>query len=175
MSSFGLPRWRQWEASGSCQSRRQKRCGFDPQVGKIPWRRAWQPTPVYLPGEPHGQRSLAGCNVRSLKESDTHVIFLILNNKIVHQISVALSYVAFLKPQKNTRKQLKVHHSLQRTYLFFPLVKSEQECLSGKIESGMRRGLVRDGKIQTPLVSHTHTKQSIKPGNTKVLQHLEAI
>ena len=37
-----------------------KRCRFDPWVGKIPWRRAWQPTPVFLPGEPHGQRSLVG-------------------------------------------------------------------------------------------------------------------
>ena len=36
------------------------RCGFDPWVGKIPWRRALQPTPVFLPGESHGQRSLAG-------------------------------------------------------------------------------------------------------------------
>ena len=34
--------------------------GFDPWVGKIPWRRERQPTPVVLPGEPHGQRSLAG-------------------------------------------------------------------------------------------------------------------
>ena len=33
---------------------------FDPWVGKIPWRRAGQPTPVFLPGESHGQRSLAG-------------------------------------------------------------------------------------------------------------------
>jgi len=33
---------------------------FDPCVGKIPWRRAWQPTPVFLPGESQGQRSLAG-------------------------------------------------------------------------------------------------------------------
>ena len=33
---------------------------FDPWVGKIPWRRAWQPTPVFLPGESHGQRSLVG-------------------------------------------------------------------------------------------------------------------
>ena len=32
--------------------------GFDPWVGKIPWRRNWQPTPVFLPGESHGQRSL---------------------------------------------------------------------------------------------------------------------
>ena len=31
----------------------------DPWVGKIPWRRKWQPTPVFLPGKPHGQRSVA--------------------------------------------------------------------------------------------------------------------
>ena len=42
------------------QCRRCKRCGFNPWVGKIPWRRAWQPTPVFLPGESHGLRSLAG-------------------------------------------------------------------------------------------------------------------
>ena len=34
----------------------------DPWVGKIPWRRAWQPTPVFLPGESHGERSLADYN-----------------------------------------------------------------------------------------------------------------
>ena len=33
---------------------------FDPWIGKVPWRRAWQPTPVFLPGESHGQRSLGG-------------------------------------------------------------------------------------------------------------------
>ena len=35
----------------SCQCRRGKRCGFHPWVGKIPWRRAWQPTPVFFPGK----------------------------------------------------------------------------------------------------------------------------
>ena len=44
-------------------------CGFDPWVGKIPWR-AWQPTPVFLPGEFHGQRSLAGYSPWGRKESD---------------------------------------------------------------------------------------------------------
>ena len=39
----------------ACQSRRQKRWEFDPWVGKIPWRRKRQPTPVFLPGESHGQ------------------------------------------------------------------------------------------------------------------------
>ena len=43
-----------------CQCKRHKRCGFDPWVRKIPWRRAWQPTPVFLPGESCGQKSLAG-------------------------------------------------------------------------------------------------------------------
>ena len=44
----------------SCQHRRHKRLGFDPWVEKISWRRTWQLTPVFLPGEFHGQRSLAG-------------------------------------------------------------------------------------------------------------------
>ena len=42
------------------QCRGYKRCRFDPWVEKIPWRRAWQPTPVFLPGESHGQKSLVG-------------------------------------------------------------------------------------------------------------------
>ena len=41
----------------ACQCRR---CGLDPWVRKIPWRRAWQPTAVFMPGESHGQRGLAG-------------------------------------------------------------------------------------------------------------------
>ena len=44
---------------------------FDPGVGKIPWRRQWQPTRVFLPGELHGQRSLVGYNPWGCKESDT--------------------------------------------------------------------------------------------------------
>ena len=44
----------------ACQCRRCKRCGFGPWVRKIPWRSAWQPSSVCLPGESHGQRSLAG-------------------------------------------------------------------------------------------------------------------
>ena len=52
------------------QCRRHRRCGFSSWVGKIPWRRAWQPTPVFLPGGSHGQRSLAGCSPWGYKESD---------------------------------------------------------------------------------------------------------
>ena len=43
---------------------------FDPWVGKIPWRRAWQPTPAFWPGTSQGQRSLEGCGPWSCKELD---------------------------------------------------------------------------------------------------------
>ena len=50
--------------------RKCKRHGFDPWVGKIPWRRAWQPTPVFLPGESHGQGSLMGYGPEGCKGLD---------------------------------------------------------------------------------------------------------
>ena len=68
---LGLP----WQFPGgdsgkesACQCRR---CEFDSWVGKIPWRRKWQPTPVFLPGGFHGQRSLAGYTPWGHKELDT--------------------------------------------------------------------------------------------------------
>ena len=48
-----------------------KESGFDPWVGMIPWRREWQPTPVFLHGEFHGQRNLAGYSPWGHKELDT--------------------------------------------------------------------------------------------------------
>ena len=42
-----------------------------PGSGKIPWRKAWQPSPVFLPGESHGQRSLEGYSPWGRKELDT--------------------------------------------------------------------------------------------------------
>ena len=51
-----------------CQCRRRR---FDPWVGKIPWRRKWQATPVFLPGETQGQRSLADYRPWGCKELDT--------------------------------------------------------------------------------------------------------
>ena len=48
-----------------------KRPGFDPWVGKIPWRRKWQPTLVFLPGEFQGQRNLVGYSPRGREELDT--------------------------------------------------------------------------------------------------------
>ena len=53
---YGLPRWLS---------------GFDPWVRKIPWRRKWQPTPVFLPRKLHGQRSLSGYSPWGCKKLDT--------------------------------------------------------------------------------------------------------
>ena len=55
----------------ACQYRRRKWRGFDRCVGKIPWRKVRQPTPVFLPGESHGQRSLEGYSPQGRTESDT--------------------------------------------------------------------------------------------------------
>ena len=43
---------------------------FDPWIGRIPWRKKWQPTPGFLPEKSHRQRSLAGDSPRGRKESD---------------------------------------------------------------------------------------------------------
>ena len=53
--------------------------GLNPRVGKIPWRREWQYTPVFLPGESHGQRSLVGYSPWGHK--DAHYCFLLASLK----------------------------------------------------------------------------------------------
>ena len=70
MSLGGLPRWLSGKES-ACQCRRCKKHGFNPWVGKVPWKRAWQPTLIFLPGESCGQRSLVGYGPRRCQESDT--------------------------------------------------------------------------------------------------------
>ena len=79
----GLPRWLSGKEP-TCQCRRRKRPGFHQWVGKIPWWRAWQPTPVFDPRESYGQRSLADFSSYGHKESHKteatqHSILEILN------------------------------------------------------------------------------------------------
>ena len=67
ISTEGLPWWFRW-------LRIQLQCtrpGFNPWVKKIPWRREWQPTPVFLPRKSHGQSSLVSYSSWGHKESDT--------------------------------------------------------------------------------------------------------
>ena len=53
-----------------------RRCRFNPWVGKVPWRRKWQPAPVFLPGKSHGQRSLAGYSPWGRTELDTTAVWM---------------------------------------------------------------------------------------------------
>ena len=64
------PRWHNGKEH-AYQCRRHKRRVFHSWVGKIPWRRKWQPIPAFLPGDSHGQRSLVGYSPRGRIESDT--------------------------------------------------------------------------------------------------------
>ena len=55
----------------ACQCRRHKRRGFDSWIGKIPWRTAWQPTPVFLPGESPWTEEMGGLQVMELQKNKT--------------------------------------------------------------------------------------------------------
>ena len=69
MVNMGFPDGSVGEES-TCQYKRLKRHRFDPWVGKILWSRKWQPTPVFLPGKFHGQKSLVGYSPWGCKELD---------------------------------------------------------------------------------------------------------
>ena len=87
---LGLPRWCSGKES-IYRCRRCKRHGFHPWVWKIPWRRVWQPTPVFLSGEFHGQRSLAGYSLWRHKESDmTEHPWMVLHSVLVAQSCLTL-------------------------------------------------------------------------------------
>ena len=63
--TLGLPKW----LSGNGYACQCRRIGFDPWVRKIPWRRKWQSTPIFLPRKSHGQRSLGAIAHGIAKES----------------------------------------------------------------------------------------------------------
>ena len=89
----GLP----WLLSGketSCQCRRQRH-GYNPWVRKIPWRREWLPTPVFLPGKSHGQRNLMGNSPCARKELDT-----------TQQLKQMATTVEIIHPHKRFEKLL---------------------------------------------------------------------
>ena len=87
--------------------RRHRRCGFDPWVGKIPWRKKWQPSPVSLSGKPHGQRNLAGYSPWGLKELNTteqrtHEVFIITFSRSCQVFSTMV--VAVCAPVRSSRE-----------------------------------------------------------------------
>ena len=78
--SFQLHLIDEYGSNGKRTCLQCRRPGFNPSVGKIPWRRKWQPTPVLLPGEFHGQRSPLGSSPQYRKESDTTKVTFTFTN-----------------------------------------------------------------------------------------------
>ena len=111
----------------ACQCRRHKRCGLSPWVGKIPWRRAWQPTPVlFLPGEYHGQRSLVGYSPWIRKESDFHFLPH-LNWERNFQTEKAASLQVYPKMRKAQSDRFCVHSfSLNASARMVPVLQADQ-------------------------------------------------
>ena len=93
------------------------RPGFDPWVGKIPWRRQWHPTTVLLPGKSHGQRSLAGCSPWGHRESDTPEC-LDFTSVLMHATLCLLLWltlhIILLHSQHSCNKSAKSYHYLHR-------------------------------------------------------------
>ena len=81
----GLPSGSSGKES-ACQCRRHKRRRFDPWIGKIPWRRAQQPTSVFLPGESHGQRSLVGYSPQCCKDCSFYKLLMYIERDL-HEIT----------------------------------------------------------------------------------------
>ena len=97
---------------GSSMVKNRLQCGrpgFDPWVRKIPWRRKWQPTPVFLPGKSHGQRSLAGYGPWGHKESD------MTSNKHFHFFSFSYTHThTYTHTDTHTHKYIYMY-----TYILF--------------------------------------------------------
>ena len=114
--------WLPWWLSGkesTCQCRRPK---FDAWVGKIPWRKKWQPTPVFLPGESHRQKSLAGyspqgCKVRhdwsdwAGEHSDEESGYKDIFNSYWRKINLL-----FITPSKKGRERMKSRDREKEVY-----------------------------------------------------------
>ena len=93
--------WFPGGASGkepSCQCKRQKRYGFNPWVGKSPWRRTWQPTPVFLPGECHGHFLVAQTVKRLSTMRETWVPSLGREDPLEKEMAIHSSTIAWKIP-----------------------------------------------------------------------------
>ena len=124
---------RTWWLRGSSVCLQCGRPGFNPWVRQIPWRRKWQPTPVFLPGESHGRRSLVGYSPWGRKESDMtewlhfHFLHSCLENPIdkgawratVHGVAKELDTTEQLTHNTHTRKRGELlNFSTRRISLF---------------------------------------------------------
>ena len=118
--NYGLFWWlRGWSICLQCRE-----TGFYPWVGKIPWRRKWQPTPVFLPGESHGQRSLVGYRLGHDWATSLHG----RNGSFIHLTANKLN-AYYVSDPGDTMESIKYNHS---PYGIRNLLKKEIEPLRTK-------------------------------------------
>ena len=109
---MGLPRWFSGKEA-TCQCRRCKRHGFDSWIGKIPWRRKWQPSPVFLCGKFCAEWSLVGYSPWSHKRVGHGLATKEQQQKITVQFSsVALLSLTLCDPMDCSMPGFPVHHQL---------------------------------------------------------------
>ena len=131
MRHMGFPRGSDGKES-ACNSGEP---GFNPWIGKIPWRREWQPTLIFLPGESHGQRSLSGCSPWGRKGLDTAEVTeharSLLRQHTGHSLCTQMG-VRNLQQVRNMLKDLVERNSI----LGFALKKKKPQqycCLKGSV------------------------------------------
>ena len=90
-----------------------RRCRFDPWVKKISWRRKWKPTPIFLPGKFHGQRSLVGYSPRDCKRVGHNLTTKQPNNSIYSHYNIHSPWCTLLVSYLDTNLRLtysETHH-----------------------------------------------------------------
>ena len=114
LSSHLILRILWWRSSkeSACPCRRCKRCGFDLWVGKIPRRRKWQPTPVFLPGKSHEQRSLADYSPWGHKELDTTIATSLVAQMVKRLSTMQETQVRSLGREDPLEKEMAIHSSI---------------------------------------------------------------
>ena len=102
-----------WWPNGKESIHQSRKGRFNSWVRKIPWRRKWQSTPVFLPGKSHEQRNLAGVESIGRKESDTAYR---LNNNKAETINIVAYFL-----QDCLRKNVWIILNIELFYLFFTI------------------------------------------------------
>ena len=133
---------------------------FDPWVGKIPWRREWQPTPVFLPGKSHEQRSLAGYSPRGLEVLDTaEGVTLSL-----FTFTDCLGAILRVTVEKNIIRKTKDAHPAPTSYTG-PLVNLDREVtgIFGLQKQPMNKHLkLKSMRVSNPLLISDHSKTGVR-------------
>jgi len=144
-SQVGLPRWLSGKES-ACQC---KRLRFDPWIRKMPWRRKWQPTPVFLAGKSHGQRTLVGYSPPGCKRAGHDWV---TEHACTHSVLRSVTFTWSWSSKKEGK--ITYFNSLQRdsrtiTYRAEILWSLEDDCYSCNVVAKTKQQSFHQGRTRT--------------------------